>query len=57
MNFNKWLVTYKYFNSRTHFNRYIKGLNLSKDLETEVTNYFIDMYNSFISENKLNGGR
>ena len=57
MTFNKWLVNYKYFNSKTHFNNYIKGLNLSKNVEADVINYFKDMYNSFISEYKLNGGR
>ena len=53
MTFTKWLYYYKNFNSKTHFNRYIKSLNLAKEVEVEVIEYFKEQYNDYLIQNNL----
>jgi len=53
MTFTKWLYYHKYFNSKTHFNKYIKSLNLSRKDQNQIIEYYKEDYNNYIIENEL----
>ena len=50
MTFTKWLYYYKNFNSKTHYNRYIKSLNLSIKEQNEILKYYKAEYHKYIAE-------
>ena len=51
--FNQWLVSIKYFNSVTHFKKYINSISTSSAQREEVIEYFKNQYKEWFEENLL----
>ncbi|MBC8060230.1 MAG: hypothetical protein H7Y18_06150 [Clostridiaceae bacterium] len=51
--FNQWLVAIKYFNSVSHFKRYVSNISPSSTQREEVIQYFKSQYQEWFEENLI----